>query len=283
MNVKFTLIVSCVSLLIGACKQDGGSTTEEVVARPQTQTYDFSLSQSNIDAYLKYKRIEATDKRKRDRATRSLIVRNALAELIVQQDWATQSEAQTHIKDRRNQILINSYFDDYVETNVNDASIQAFYEKNRPLFADKKIKLVQIVKPSPPDTKERKLAVKQMRELVKTLQQGGDFAAAMKKYSQTKTTTKVEKLPWLRESDLDRVLFNTALRLKKGDVYGPIETSKGLVIIKLLDGPEMEHRDLKDVKQQVVNQFKYQLKLDETARLNKLAASRIERDQKQYK
>ena len=282
MCARLVSLAITVSILTVACKHEGKDGPTQAPSSQKASMYDFNLSRANIDAYMEYKQIPAEEKRKRDRAIRSLIVRNALAEVIVQQEWPTQSDAQIHIKDRRNQILINSYFDDYVERHVNEQAVQAFFENNRALFADKKIKLAQIIKPVPANAKERKQTVEQMRQLVKKLKEGGDFTTAARKHSQSKDKQQGDKLAWLTESDIDRVLFNTALKMKKGDVYGPIDTSKHLVIIKLVDGPVLEERALEDIKDQVLHQFKYKLKLDETARLNKLAASRIEQEQKTF-
>lgn len=243
---------------------------------------DFSLAESNVQDYLKYKQIDATDKSRRDRAVRSLIVRNALAQIIVQQEWSNQSKARTHIKDRRNQILINSYFDDYISKNVSDQAIQSYFEKNKKQFAEKKVKSIQMIVTSPEDKAKRKETIKQLREFVENLKQGGDFNATIKKHPVFKKAKLEQAKQWQTRKELGGLVFGTAMRMKKGDVAGPMETRKGLLVVKLVEDPLIQERPLSDVRELVLNQLKYRLKLDETARLNKLAASRIEAEQLKF-
>ncbi|MDH5326700.1 MAG: peptidylprolyl isomerase [Gammaproteobacteria bacterium] len=279
-NIYKSLLFSCLAVMGVSCNQ--GANAPAANAKP---LYDFSLTQADVDSYLQYKNIAESDKQKRERAVRSLIVRNALAETILQQQWSGQAKALSHVKDRRNQILINNYFEDYIQQQVTSESLKAYYEKNKAQFADKKLRLALILKKKPANAAKKQKILDQLSALVIQLRKpGADFTAAAKKHSDDKeNAAKGGDLGWKAESDLERIVFNTAVRLPKGTVAGPLETKDGLVILKTLEEPAIQEREFDKVKDQVERQFRYALKLQETGRLNKLVDEKVRQEQNRFK
>lgn len=89
--------------------------------------------------------------------------------------------------------------------------------------------------PSEPDSDKIKFAKKRANELVDKLNQGSNFEKIAKVASDGQQALNGGDLGWFNYAELPSVFTDIVPKLKKGQVYGPIQDESGFHIIKLAD------------------------------------------------
>jgi peptidyl-prolyl cis-trans isomerase SurA len=97
-------------------------------------------------------------------------------------------------------------------------------------------------------------------ELSASLNQGGDFAEAVARYSEAPSAQRGGEVGWVTADRMPPELRQTLSRLDVGQVSPPLEVSGGLSILKLVDarraagGAAVEQRSREEVRDTLINQ-----------------------------
>ena len=115
---------------------------------------------------------------------------------------------------------------------------------------------ILIALPSAPSPKQVNKAKLQANQLVTKLRQGSDFKKSAMALSTDANALKGGDLGWKRLIELPDVFASRVTHMKAGEVAGPIRTSNGFHIIKLLASKEAntkQHLTQAQLKAQVEN------------------------------
>ncbi len=166
-------------------------------------------------------------------------------EEALEREGLTEAQAREEIRDRVLQERLYEKVTEDVE--VSDEDIQAYYDKNKQQFSQ----------PATRDVRHILVGNKGRADTIYSqLQNGGDFAALARQFSQDEGTKKAGgKLPVTKGSTVpafDKVAFS----LDEGEVSEPVKTTFGWHIIQA-DGPVKPEKvtPLDDVKDQIKDQL----------------------------
>ncbi len=84
------------------------------------------------------------------------------------------------------------------------------------------------------------------RRLSRELNRGGNFNAAVRRYSRTPSSARGGRLDWLPAASLPPQVAAQVLALQKGEVTAPIPITRGVSMLKLLDIREEPRQDTGD-------------------------------------
>lgn len=98
-----------------------------------------------------------------------------------------------------------------------------------------KLSHILISVPDEPDSEKIKFSKDQAERIVNELGNGKDFAKTAKIVSQGQNALQGGDMGWLSYSELPSIFSDVIPKLKKGQIYGPIQSENGFHIIKLTD------------------------------------------------
>lgn len=191
------------------------------------------------------------------------------SEEIFYQTLEAQGITVANLKARyRDQAMMRAVVNYEVKTRVSvlPSEISGYYEKNKELFRQKQKYKVRHILIKAEDEVGFELADVEMRNIYNKLQEGKDFSALAKRYSQGPNKAEGGDMGYIEEGEmieeLDRVIFS----LKPGEFSKPIKTRIGYHIIKVEDIRHSEIPGLDevaDVIQKKLFKDKLEEKLDE--------------------
>jgi peptidyl-prolyl cis-trans isomerase D len=155
--------------------------------------------------------------------------------------------------------LVLSPSDFLDKVTIAEKEISDFYELNQESFKNpKKIKARHILlKVSPDASESEKTETKEKAlSLLKRLQDGEDFAALAKKYSQDPAASKGGDLGYFTRGQMVKPFEELAFSLKKGELGGPVKTQFGWHIIRVDDIKDATVKTFSEVRNQIVTTIK---------------------------
>lgn len=228
------------------------------------------ITDAEFEAYLKLKRIPSDPGNRRNRALKTFLERNALAEAIAQDPLLDNVAIEAELRDFRNELLISRYFEAFLKEKVRDEAMKAYYHANIDKYTRQKVKIAQILFRTHRAMREQQKSAKfsEAVEAHAKLKGGTPFAKLARQLSEdTLTAKKGGEIGWLQEAQIDKAIFDKALSMKQGKISEPIETDRGYHIIKLLEGPIGEQRPFEEVKGEIRYRLRYEAKQAEMNRL----------------
>lgn len=146
---------------------------------------------------------------------------------------------------------------------VNDKEIEQYYQDNSGHFSEPAsvhVAHILINLPKNADPKEVEQAQQKIAEIQKRLKAGESFEAMAKEYSDDKETANTGgDLSWVTPGEMFPEFEKLAFSLEKsGQVSEPLKSQYGFHIIKLIERKNEKAKPLKDVKEQVIAQYKRQ-------------------------
>jgi peptidyl-prolyl cis-trans isomerase D len=146
---------------------------------------------------------------------------------------------------------------------VNDKEIEQFYQENSGHFSEPAsvhVAHILISLPKSADPKAQEQANSKIAEIQKRLKAGEPFEALAKEYSDDKETSNAGgDLSWVTPGEMFPEFEKVAFALEKnGQVSEPLKSQYGFHIVKLIDRKNEKPKPLKDVKEQVIAQYKRQ-------------------------
>lgn len=263
-RLVYAVPVVLVSIVLIGCTGEDQKTAE--IASPT----DRESSGTDFEAYLKLKGIPPAPGGRRDRALATFRERTAIAKAILEEALIDKAAISAEVLDFRNELLIRRYFEAFLSQKVTDEAVRAHYQNSIEKYTKHKVKLAWIRFPVDVTMRTSAKATKlaRVREVHKQLQGGAAFPALVRQYSEDKTTAGNNGVVgWVEEAQIDKMVFQKALAMKKGEVSEPITAPSGYYIVQLLEDPVAEPLPLEEVQKQIQYQLRHAAKQAEMKRL----------------
>jgi parvulin-like peptidyl-prolyl isomerase len=199
-----------------------------------------------------------------DRLVRNELVRLSLLAEAKTKGWDKKPDVVLMMERARDQALLQAYMADVAKPPANfpsDEDIKNAYDSNKAaLSVPPQYQLAQIfvAQPETADRATATAATKKATELAAKAQvKGTDFAKLARETSDHKDTApNGGDLGWLPENQMLAEIRAAVLKMEKGDVSGPIRSSNGWHIVKLVDKKPASVRPLPDVRDTIANQIR---------------------------
>lgn len=263
-------IRSTVSLFLVAGLLFGCSKTDSDPTRDIASIGEEKLTQADFNAYLTTKRIPLDNKARVERAKKTFLDRNALAQVIAKQGLVNDAELNAELREFRNELLSSRYFEAFLNKTVTDSDVEKYYKDNKSEFEQKELKLAQImlrIRPNMTEVEATK-AFKRAVDLHKKITSGAKFSTLAKRHSDDYgTKRKGGVMGWVKAGQVDPQVFSEAAKLKKNKVSQPIRTNLGYHIVKLLDKPKVNQQSFETAKGQIRYKLRNEAKQKEMERL----------------
>jgi len=259
------VITSILALALSACGDKAKIDNVSVGGIAQE-----ALTKADFEAYLKVKKIPNEPGNRLERAQKTFLERNAIAEAITKEPVVDKSLIEAELRDFRNELLITRYFEKFMADKVSDEEVKKYYEQNKEKFAQRRVQLADILLRLSPTTTEQEKSVqfKKAVEVYNKAKSGGAFAGAAAQYSEDPITAKKGgDLGWVQEVDMERPLADKVFAMKKGEVSEPISTTTGYHIVQLLSDPVAEKKDVKELEASIKYRIQFEAKGKEMERL----------------
>ena len=214
-----------------------------VLAAPVAKVNDVTISDQEVDQILKNNPALAQNPQGRPFVINTLISNELLHQKAKAQRLDSDGEVKTAIDAATRQILINAATARYLRDNpVSDAAVRQRYD--------------QLVKNMPKEEyRIRHIMVKSQDEandLLRRLQRSKkSFAALAAQSLDAGTAGKGGELGWIAPNFLLPEIAAEVLKLKPGQIGGPIQTPQGWDIIEVMDKRKAKAPSLDQVKEQV--------------------------------
>lgn len=260
MKKNFLLAVCCSAVILTGCSDSPSLATVNGKA----------ITQTEFNAYLKFKRIPEQDKAKVSRALDEYIQRAALAAAIEKTGKLDAGLAQAELEEFRRQMLIGRYFEEHLSSSVDDVAIRNYYTSNAAKYETQRVHAAHILirVDSQMGETERQAKLSTAHEAYSNLQKGEDFAEVAKKFSEDRVSAeKGGDLGWLVEGAVDPEFSKQLSALKPGDITEPFLTPFGFHVVKMLEGPQLIKRPVESVEGDIRYQLRNESKVSETERL----------------
>ncbi len=162
-------------------------------------------------------------------------------------------EVKNKIEQNRNRILIDSYLNQVITTNVSDDKVKEKYvELTNNIEGKKEYSLSHIVV----KTKEDAAKVYKAYNETKSGSKPAKFVELVKKYSIDKeTANKKGDLGYVVEDDIAKEISSVVVKMKKGEFTKPIETKFGWHIVKVNDIRDAKVTPFEEVKDSIKEQM----------------------------
>lgn len=253
-------LVVVVALIISACGKSGE--VGEVDGK--------AVTKQEFDTYLKFKRIPAEDKKRRDVALDQYLQREALAAAIEDSKLLDPVAIQVELNEFRKELMISRYFQTYLDKQVTDEAVKAYYAKHTDEYQENRVRVAHILQRINPKMSEaeRKAKLTTLQEAYSKLKTGADFAKIAKQYSEDQISAgKGGDLGWLKKGSISPRFSEVIFSTKAGEFSEPFETPFGFHIIKVLDAPMVVKRPMESVQGDIRYQLRLQAKNAEMERL----------------
>ncbi|MGE5445345.1 MAG: peptidylprolyl isomerase [Ignavibacteriales bacterium] len=172
---------------------------------------------------------------------------------------------QTFREQWRRQLLANKLIGTQVQGQiaVTEDEIKKYYEENNgKLESTSEVRIAHILIPvASPDEEEQ--AQKLSLEVAKLAKSGKNFGELAKKYSKdTSSAGKGGDLGYFKKGELAEALEKAVEAAPVGEIVGPVRSSDGYHIIKVIDKKKSETTSLDKSKEDEIRETLYQQKVD---------------------
>jgi len=251
-----TILKSMTYLLCGvalAACQNGTSTTAtkaegkkegKVVAEVNGDTIttgDFNRELKNLPEYLK---TMADTPQGRKEMLDTMVIRELILQQAAKDGIDKGADIEEKMQDLKKRIVVEAFLKKKVESesNISDADMQKFYEKNKEKFkAGEQMKASHILLKNEKDAKD----------LLAKIKAGGNFEELAKKNSVDSSAAKGGDLGWFGKGTMVPGFEKAAMALKEGQISDVIKSDFGYHIIKLTGKRPAGVRPLDEVKDQI--------------------------------
>ncbi len=263
MYIKRLMIIVGMIFVISGC----GSNTSDLATINGKK-----VTEPEFKAYLKFKRVDASNKKRVDAVLEQYLERKALVDVIKDKGLLDKALVEAELEDFRNQMYISRYFDKFLKETVTNQSVTNYYNTHEEDYSQEKARVAHILirtnkKMSEP---EREVRLTTAREAFSKVKKGEDFAKVAKEYSEDKISSKKGgDLGWIKKGSIGKAFSDKVFSLKADEVTEPFETPFGYHVVKLLDGPATIKRPLDAVSGDIRYQLRAQAKKAEIERLMK--------------
>jgi len=234
---------------------------------------DEAITDTQFDAYLKFKNVPADNSARRDKELENYLQREALAAAIAQQEQMDEAMIEAEVREFRKQALLSRYFDTYLAEQVTEQAIKNYYNSHIDEFTEEKAHLAHILLRTNPkmSDNEKKAQLNKAHEAYSKLQSGADFAEVAEQYSEdTVSAKRGGDLGWVKQGAIDANFTAQAFKLDAGEYSEPMATTFGYHIVKQLEAPKKINEPYENVKGKIRHILRQAAKEAEYERLQAL-------------
>lgn len=229
-----------------------------------------SITKDEFNQYMQTKGIENKSFTSQKALLENYVHRQALSTSIQMQNIIDTKKIDQKVKEYRDQLIMNAYFDEFIKENVTDEAVKNYYSANANEYEKEKSHVAHILFRLRPGMTDEEVEVVKLRafEIYSKLNKGQDFSELAKAVSDDKISAKKGgDLGWLAKGSIDPVFSNVAFELEKNKISEPIRTAFGFHILKVLDAPKTVKIEFNDVKGEIRHTLKSKAKQAELDRL----------------
>ncbi|MDA8140785.1 MAG: peptidylprolyl isomerase [Desulfobacteraceae bacterium] len=229
-----------------------------------------AVSQSEFDAYLKFKRLNAKDDKQRGALLDQYLDRAALAAAIEKSDVLDQASIKTELEEFRKEMLISRYFEKYLQDKVSDEAVQNYYNTHTSDWEETQVHVAHILIRTNPKMSEleRKAKLTTAQEIYSKIRGGKDFGKMAEQFSEDKVSAKSGgDLGWVKQGGIDPNFSKIAFETKEGELSEPFETPFGYHVIKVIEAPRTIKRSFETAAGEIRYRLKNEAKKAELDRL----------------
>jgi hypothetical protein len=268
-----TSICLCVGLsTVTACNK-----SEAPLARANGK----AITQTDFDAYVKLKGLDADTPEKKAGALNDYASRVGLAGAIESEKLVDVTITPAELEAFKTDTLVKRYFEKFLDDKVTDRVVEDYYKEHIADYQEQKIRVAHILfrMSANPSDDERKARLTAANNAYTQAHAGKDFGQLAATLSDDKGSGQVGgDLGWLRVGNADPMLIKRALTLKPGEVSEPFEGRLGYHVIKLIEPVQLTVKPLRAAQNEIRDRLRAQAKTAETDRL--LAKAQVEVDGK---
>lgn len=229
--------------------------SERVVARmADTELTDKALNEylATLDASARVQLLKSEDALKQ--RVKDLTLQAYLTGLARRDGWDRQNKARALMERARGQVLFDAYMQYIGRPEAgypNEKLVKTNYQLNREKYRlPDRIHVAQIFLKRKSDEKENRKLEQAIQDLAgKAKANGADFAKLARRYTQhAASKASGGDMGWVEEGKLLPGIAQAVHKAKVGDVIGPIQTSEGWHIIKLLGRSSGDYQPLAAVR-----------------------------------
>ena len=114
---------------------------QESTANTLAIVNDVSLTEADLMAYMKIKKLPVEDAERKAQALSQLVEREALASSIAKLDFLDSAEIEMEVAEFRRQALISRYFEKFVNEKVKETAVRNFYTANQEHYKSQQVNM----------------------------------------------------------------------------------------------------------------------------------------------
>jgi peptidyl-prolyl cis-trans isomerase C len=229
-----------------------------------------TITQAEFDAYLKFKRLPATDESRREKLLDQYLEKEALAAVIEKESVLDQHRIKVELNEFRKEMLLSRYFETFLEKQVGDQEVENYYNTHASDFESRSVHVAHMLIRTNRKMGEieRKAKLTTAQEAYSKLRTGEPFEKVAEKYSEDKLSAKKGgDLGWIKEGSIDARFSKQAFSVPAGEISEPFETAFGFHVLKVIEGPKIVKQPLNLVKGSIRHQLRDKAKRAEMKRL----------------
>lgn len=237
-----------------------------------------NISKAEFETFLNLKHSSTQDEKRKQALLDQYLEREALAEVMEEQELLDPLAIQVKVNEARKDALINDYFDKFLKNQINEEAIVNYYNTHGADYEENKIHIAHILlrtnRMMTEEQRQEKLAKAQ--EAYNKAKANEDFTKLVETYSEDSISAKKGgDLGLIRQGVVSKEFSDKIFSMKAGEISEPIETPFGYHIVKVIEEPKIVKKPLTSVKSDIRYKLRTQMKADEMQRL--LALTKIEK------
>ena len=229
-----------------------------------------SITKDEFDTYLKVKRIQSADEKRRAALLDQYVEREAMAAAVAKTKLVDAHQIDVEVKQYRNELMVSRYFEQFLQSKINEEAVRAYYDAHAAEYTEKQVHVAHVMVRlhGLMTTEQKKSKMDAARQAHEQIKSGKAFAEIAGQQSEdTATAQKGGDIGWIKEGGYDPRFSKVAFELKPGEVSEPIETPFGYHVITVLEPPRTIIRPLNSAAGEIRHKLQAEAQKAEKERL----------------
>jgi len=261
---------------LGACGGGDRKTSPELAT-----VNGRAITQAELDAFMKLKRIPATDPERLSKLFDEYLEREAVAAEAEKSGKLDAALIAAEQNEYRKELLISRYFQEHLDAQVTDQAVQAYYDTHTAELEERKVHVAHILfrthKTMSPEERQAKLTA--ARDAHAKVVAGTDFAEVARALSEDRVSAENGgDLGWVGEGGIDPQFSEKVFAMKSDELSEPFESGFGYHVVKVLEPVQTVRKPFAAVQGDIRHKLRAEAKSAEMERL--LKAAKVERKAK---
>ncbi len=229
-----------------------------------------SITKDEFDTYLKVKRIQSADEKRRAALLDQYVEREAMAAAVAKTKLVDAHQIDVEVKQYRNELMVSRYFEQFLQSKINEEAVRAYYDAHAAEYTEKQVHVAHVMVRlhGLMTTEQKKSKMDAARQAYEQIKSGKPFAEIAGQQSEdTASAQKGGDMGWIKEGGFDPRFSKVAFELKPGEVSEPIETPFGYHVITVLEAPRTIIRPLNSAAGEIRHKLQAEAQKAEKERL----------------